>query len=354
MIKHEIRGFFIAFILAAQPLAGFQYALKKEPLKVDFKENGFFKTVTDLKIHKGYLFIADFLGDKVLQFSYVQGHAEFMRFVGRKGRGPGDIEKPIAISVYNDIIAVKDQEFISFFDLDGNYISKFRQFTTYISFALFKDKIYFSGANPRSANLIEFFSMEGQSLGNFGGKYFSASRSSREDFLPFEEVAIYSGQIISWSDCIYFINKRFGLLQKFSLLGEELERKTIIDLFGENGRRKVAANKALFLDQRYKPEEHRGQIVAYDLFRDSSASDGCIYFLLDQHDISSKKYLFKLEIIAMDIDNYRQIGRYELNLDQGDFVKNITLSSMDGKPTFLVDIDSKQGHGLYELTQVDR
>ena len=88
-------------------------------------ESPTFFTAAEMLHARGKIYIVDNFKHKIRVFS--EG-GEFLFNFGRRGLGPGDLYLPGYISEWNGIIAIKDQIGISFFDLNGNFLWKFRLF----------------------------------------------------------------------------------------------------------------------------------------------------------------------------------------------------------------------------------
>ena len=148
-------------------ISGDQGDLIRTELIIENKDETFFKSIADLEVYKDSLFILDSASSRILQFIIDNNKLKFIRSYGRFGQGPGDIEQPMQISIWNDILSVKDQLGISFFDLNGSFIKRFRLFSPMTSFLFRDNQIYYATSNPLKKDLIEVYSSEGKRLFTF-------------------------------------------------------------------------------------------------------------------------------------------------------------------------------------------
>lgn len=156
--------FIILFLLInLRPSIGYQdkIDLERTELQLIYKNEGFYETISDIKVHGDHLFIVDNRRHQLLKFLLNGNRLEFVTFIGRPGQGPGDLEFPIETSIWQGTIAVKDQVGISFFGNAGIFKHKFRIFSPRISFLFVNNNIYYATANPKKSTLIEAYSSEG-------------------------------------------------------------------------------------------------------------------------------------------------------------------------------------------------
>ena len=128
--------------------------LEKIEMKFEQKQESFFKNIADMDIYKDLLFIVDNKDYRVLKFKINKDRFAYQTSIGRLGQGPGDLELPIRLSIWNDILAIHDQQGISFFDIAGNFRTKFRLFSGGISFLFLNERIYHVAANPTQSDLL--------------------------------------------------------------------------------------------------------------------------------------------------------------------------------------------------------
>ncbi len=332
-----------------------EYQLKRKELFINYKNEGYFKDITDLKLYKNFLFIVDFQSRQVLEFE-LGNDIDFIRFIGNKGQGPGELQRPFSASIDNDIISVVDQANVSFFDIEGNYINRFKKISKHID-SLFIDKLFFLlTTKPKTNYIIEVYTIEGKRIEVFGKKYLKLEYDIKKG-LPTAiiENTIYDGKLLTDGNFIYYINNRFGILQKYSFSGNLIIQKDLISIFGKNEKRKVDKNKILFLKNEYILTKKNRSIKSYDIFIDAKILNNKIYFLLDQHNILNNTPIFSVEILSIDKDSLEIISKYKTSLPKGEWIWNFEVRMEGDIPIFLVNIDSKEkGTGIYEFKPTNK
>jgi hypothetical protein len=323
---------------------GNQIQLEKRKLVIDHKDEGFFKTVTEFELYKDYIFIADFRSNNVLEFKYNSNKAEFVRFIGKKGQGPGDIQRPLCISVDADIVSIADQESISFFDIDGNFISKFRHLSNVLDILLIKKSVYVFNISDQD-DLIDVFSIKGKKLKSFSKKYLNLNYKIKKTPQSIIERTIYSGPIISDGMYIFTLNRKFAVLQKYSLEGKLIIQKDLIPVFGMYEKNLVEKNTGLFLKNEFVIQ--RGKGIPHNwIFEDAKIENNNLFIFSA---IWIGKNRFKLEIRSINAKDFKLKSIYQLNLNTGEFIRKFDVTTVREKPLFMAVISSEQGVDLYEI-----
>lgn len=348
MKKNKLAFYVLSFFMLQNIfILGNQLKLDREKIIIDYKNEGFFKAITDLEIYNSYLIIADFIGNNVLEYEYNGNKAEFIRFIGQKGKGPGDIQRPISISVDNNIISIKDQEFISFFDIEGNFVTKFRNFSSYIDFLYLNKKVYCVGIT-KNDNLIDTFSIEGRRLDSFNKKYLKFDYAFERRSKFFIESRIYDGNILSDGEYIYFLNRRFGIMQKFNQHGDMILKKDMLPFLGKNAKINANKNAKIFLKSEYK----LSKVPIYEVFRESKMNGNEIFILIN---ILEKNKKNKIEIISIDKNSLNLKNRYQLNFSEGEQIRQFTVKIEKDKPIFIASIRFNDGiEELYKIYPIEK
>lgn len=325
--------------------------LKRITLIVEEKEEAIFKSPTDMQFLQNYLFIVDNAYHRILKFKLQEGKMAFITSIGKHGQGPGDLQLPLRISLENDVIGIQDQSGISLFDLNGKFVAKFRVFSGIIDFLMTNNKIFCVVANPNHPNLIEVYSLDGKRLYAFGKK----EEIIRYDYNVIRgispvtlEMVIFDGILLSDSQEVYLINRRFGQITKFSHSGERLRQEEIISFFGENEAKKADENKNLFLRGRYDPFTMKGAVPQNYIFRSARILKERIYFLTDQWNFVNKRRNNFIEIRAFDKDNLKLISVYTGPISEDERFLAFALYEENKNPQFLVLVDSPEGHKIYK------
>jgi hypothetical protein len=136
------------------------------------------------------------------------GEGRFIKNIGRRGEGPGDLFTPLYMKIKYDKLFVVDSYALSIFSLDGAFIRKFRIFNSCSKFDLFRDKIV--TMEVTKDNLFHIYSHDGKKELSFGKKYkvnFSKFRYSSEKSI--DRIA-HSGKVLCDQDHIYYLSYNFG------------------------------------------------------------------------------------------------------------------------------------------------
>lgn len=351
-VKKPILPFLVLSILLSWIMIyGKQIQLERRELTIDYRNEAFFSSISDFEVYKHCLFVVDNQSHMVLEFKISDNTLEFIRTIGRPGQGPGDLELPSKISIWNDTIAVREQSGMSFFNMDGSFINKFRLFSPTLSFVFANERIYSVSPNPNETNLIEVRSREGRMLFSFGNKkeILPSYDINKQTNPLLTEQIVFDGKLIADSDSVYYINRRFGKLIKYSLSGKEILRTEIATFFGKNEETIRKENEKLFLENDFWG--HSRKSPEYLIFRDARIENGNIYFLADLFNISNKKLDSFLRIISIDKNECRHVMTYRAELLQGPnlFLFYLAVLSDSNEPTFLIDILSEGEFRFYEL-----
>ncbi|MGQ9673339.1 MAG: hypothetical protein ACUVV5_09435 [Candidatus Aminicenantales bacterium] len=311
--------------------------LQRIELRFGEAKEEFFKNAADMEIYRDYLLIVDNVDHRIVEFAIKNNKLEFQRSIGRHGQGPGDLELPIRISTWSDILAVQDQQGISFFDLEGNYKTKFRIFSGSISFLFTNGTVFHAAINPTKSDLIEVYSMEGRRLYSFGEKkeIVDFNYNTMKGMSPTTvEMAIFSSVILSDGKHIYLLNRRFGTFSKFSMSGKRVFETTITSLFGENELSKVKENRRLFLENGYDFLKTRA-IPQYYVFRSAKMLGDTIFFLMDQWNFLERKQNAFLEVKAINKDSPALKSIYRVSLNNDERFLSFDTKMENGAPVFL-------------------
>lgn len=323
--------------------------LLRKKIEIDEKEVGYIKSVTDIANVGDNLFIADFIGNRVLRFGYSEAKLVFSNLIGRPGQGPGDIQGPLVLSPYRDHIAIKDQESISIFSSDGIYLNRFRQFSSFISFVLGEERVYYLATNPSTDYLLSILSPAGKLLTQALEKKLWINKGDVNTASAFREKQVYDGQLWSNGKRLYYVSKYFGIIEEISLSGELVQTRDISEDLGSNAKNKIAINKKILVETD-ELKLNKGRTGSSELFLDSYLDSDSIYILMSQHDEQSNTPIFKIDIRQFRLSDLTLSASYTLDLGNKEWLSNLCVKTIDGKPIFIVDISSEEGQDLYEIS----
>jgi len=204
------------------------------------------------------------------------------RVISRKGQGPGELENPVLISVWGDLIAVKDERGFSFFTGSGEFISRFRTFFEVVSFVFTHDRIYaiVGGLNKDHAGII--LDQKGRILGQFGSKPGYDSMAAEAEQRYDTGKYFVQGTVLTDGRAIYYVEARFGRLREFDLDGREVRQRDIT--VTDNDQRIVSENRRALMSGRKKYGYEQGgrraeALETYKLFRDAALVGDAVWTL---------------------------------------------------------------------------
>ena len=145
--------------------------------------------------------------------------------IGRQGQGPGELQWPAWIQVWNKAIFVADNTSISVFNLEGHFQRRFRRFHKLISMAVSNDRVFL--AETGDDKIINVYNYEGKKLFSFGNKY-SVDYAIYKGW-PTEAIDgwINHGILVCSGSKIYFITSLFGDIFAYDLKGNLVASKSI-------------------------------------------------------------------------------------------------------------------------------
>jgi len=130
-------------------------------------ENVFFQTTPFIALdNEKNIYALDNRQHAILK---LDSDGKFVSRIGRQGQGPGELQWPAWIQVWNKHIFVADNTSISIFDLEGHFQNRFRKFHSMISMAVCEDRVFL--AQPGDDNIINVYDYDGKKLFSFGNKY---------------------------------------------------------------------------------------------------------------------------------------------------------------------------------------
>ncbi len=268
----------------------------------------YFTFANSIIIKDDQLFVLENWKHRVLIFKLGSNSIKFVKNIGKKGQGPGDLNLPAHISIDGNKISIKDEEGVSLFSLDGKFLFKFRTFSGTISDFYSKDVYFTLTANPNLKNLILLFSHNGKRLAEIFPKYLEIDYSKNKYVSPiFLEKYFYKGKIFPYSNRIYYLNIVFGTLFKLDHSGNLLASLSLDSALNKNAVLDIIKNNELL---------HEG------LDTEFPDSGGLRVKLLT---ICSDAYLFKNKLFLLDHPYHSET----LTDTNGKEIKKICIRSFD-------------------------
>lgn len=308
-MKISSTGIVCSFILlilfgSARPICAQTIRLDRIDVTIDFKEEGYYRTIPFIALNRDLFFITDNSAHRVLEYRFGGNKLEFLRAIGRPGQGPGDLSLPMDISISADTLAVKDQSGISFFGQDGEFKNKFRILSCAETMMFAGEEIFTLTCDPAKSDLIQVYSRKGETLRSFQDK--NALYPIRFDIINGLSPAqvqrfVFEGLLRADGKSIYFLSKRFGKVLRFDPNGKRTGSWEISHILGDNEKAKAAENRRMFLEEGFDIEKIKRRIPDNYLFEDAQISDDTLYLLLQNSDILEKKAKPVIEFAEIDL-----------------------------------------------------
>ena len=340
MRKYITPIIFFLSTLSLFPLKGEQIKLRRSEIEIDFKDEGYFKSIPHIELSNDLFFISDNFNHRVLEYKLQGNKLEFLRPIGRQGQGPGDLLRPSEISIKNGILAVQDELGISFFGLDGSFQSKFQLLSKSEAFTYAEGLIYSATYDYKKPELIQVY--EGRSEPKFAfqekKKLFPLNYNIHKGLSPDSiERIIFEGILLTDSRHVYYLNKRFGKCSQYTLQGEKTAERDLLPMLGKNEKAKVKENMRLFIEEGYDLIK-AGRMIPHNFVFDAARIvDQQLYLLLESYDFVEKKKITQLKIVCIDLENWTVEATYVADIgDEWSF--NFIVTKEKGQLAFIVPL----------------
>lgn len=314
-------------------------------------DEGYFKYGSNMALLGNTLFVLENPKHHLLKFQFKNKKIAYLETVGRPGVGPGELNLPADFIIWNNIIAIKDESGISFFDINGKFLSKFRLFTPHISLGYINDKIFYVTCTPGNPNLIQIFKKNGESVKSFLKKFLVIDFKKQSKKNPFSaETYFYEGKILNDEKYVYFFSTKFGKVFKFDQNGNEIPvKKDILPYFGEKGSWIVEKNKKMIENG---IEVIKGMNPVYGLFKDVCIFKNKIYILgfdIRTPDMEIRKMHKDLFILVLDKETLNLEKTFWINLGEEEFLQAFSVGERNGKPAFFSIIYGEEELNIIEF-----
>ena len=237
-----------------------------------------FMPINDMEILGEVIYGVENRGHKVIAFKMEFPQIKYDFEIGQLGQGPGDLQLPLSISIWENEIAIKEEGFISFFKKNNEFSGKFRVSSPHKCFLFCDDKIYWVNPNLKENYLFEAYTKEGKRISTFGTKFLDIDPNSFPGKNPaFIQYLIYRGNLFFYGNSLFYFNSLFGRYYQFSLDGEIIKEGDISGCFEKRGKEIKEFNS----DQYIKKKNQEGKTSGYSMnviFEDGYLHEDKIYF----------------------------------------------------------------------------
>jgi hypothetical protein len=263
-------------------LFNFSYADVKELKLLSFYpkdiQDYYFKPIIDLATMGDMIYGIENLRNSVIAFKLEFPKIKYDFLLGKPGQGPGDLQHPFSISIWNDEIAIKESGFFSLFRKNGEYLSKFKIFSDAPTFVYLDNKIYWLNPNLEDNNLGEIYAKEGEIISTFGDKFLKTDiHAFKNPYLT--NYKLYEGNMFFDGKSIFYFNSRFGKYLIFSLDGKTLAEGNISKFFRERGERIKKLNEDIYIKRVKNQNERISGYPRSVIFEDGYLHEDKIYFV---------------------------------------------------------------------------
>ncbi|MCG7851087.1 MAG: hypothetical protein MIO92_01040, partial [Methanosarcinaceae archaeon] len=238
----------------------------------------YFKPICDMEILDDVIYGVENREHKVIAFKIEFPQIKYDFDVGKPGQGPGDLQYPLSLSIWENELAIIEQGFISFFKKNNEFSGRFRIFSPQTGFIFCDNKIYWVNPNLKENYLIEVYTKKGKRISSFGTKFLEIDPNYFQGKDPsFVQYQIYKGNLFFHGNSLYYFNSVFGKFFQFSLDGEIIKEGDISGCFEKRGRKIKEFNS----DQYIKKKNQKGKFSGYSMnviFEDGYLCKEKIYF----------------------------------------------------------------------------
>lgn len=297
--------------------------------------NVYFKTIPNFAVDEiGNIYAVD---NRIQVFYKFDVILDEVKAFSHPGEGPGELQHPTNICLSANKIFIKDDVGINIFQVDGNFISRFRIYTPIISFAA--DNQYVYVATTGGEKLIDIYTFQGKRLASFGEKYPVPPGIYRGWADAFIERVLNTGKIIIGKEYIYFVSYLFSDLYQYDHRGALLRKMTI-----EADDQIVKESIKYYFRQGQKRTPGKGGFRFYKntyLVWGACSFDGRLFFLQEESIESSARRMKILEVREKDMI---QLKIYLFNIGPKDAIEDFCVGGSDRiSPDFYFSLyDDKQ------------
>ncbi len=273
---------FVAWFGFAAAMPAGEIKLTAKVIPISGGEDGFFSHAHAMILAGERLFLLENLKHRVLLFRLRGGRAEFLKAIGRRGQGPGDLNLPFEISAAEGVLSVRDQYGVSRFTLDGEFLDRFRIPFHSLAMNLEAGRYYFLSAIPGETHLIHALSENGEKEGSMLRKTLAIKASGNKD-VSWEmlERYFYEGRLFAAPARLYYLNTMLARLTELDRSGRLVRSAFLDPELGEAARKNVRKNNEM-LRRGLEVEQQAGGGLAIPwrvICRDACLFKGRLYLL---------------------------------------------------------------------------
>lgn len=239
--------FFLALAIGlAATMAAGEIMLTARVVPISGGEEGFFTRAQAMILTGERLFLLENLKHRVLLFRLRGGRAEFLKAIGRRGQGPGDLYLPFAMTAAEGELSVRDEYGVSRFALDGEFLGRFRVPFRSLAMERSAGSYYFLSAIPGEAHLIHALSGKGAMAGSLLRKTLDIQApENKETSREMLERYFYEGRLFAAPGRLYYLNTMLAGLTELDLSGRQVRSACLEPGLGAEARENASKNREM-------------------------------------------------------------------------------------------------------------
>jgi hypothetical protein len=339
-ISRQIMWIGVIILSSAGVIRGEDIKLARSEVVIDFKEDGYYKTIPFVALQNDFFFICDNFTHRVLEYRLEGNKLEFIRAIGKPGQGPGDLMRPTEIFVSGDTLAVHDEFGISLFGIDGVFKRKYPLLSKSVTMLFAGGKVFSVNYDSRKKDLILTYNESGEILGAFPKKtsLYALRPEIHRGFSPDSlERTVFEGALLSSGEGLFYLNKRFGDVLWSDPAGANVVKWNLVPLLSKADKAKADENRRMFLDEGFDLIKNQRMIPNHYLFRDARIWNGRLFLLLDNYDILEHQARPFTEIAEIDLAARAIVRTYRADAAaRFESASNFLIVGGDKTPVFLI------------------
>ena len=268
----------------------------------------YFMPIIDMEILDEVVYGVENRGHKVIAFKIEFPQIKYNFDIGTHGQGPGDLQWPLSLSIWENEIAIKEEDSISFFDKNGEFSGQFKVFSAQTGFIFCENKIYWVNPSLKENYLFEVYTKEGKRISTFGAKFLNIDLNSFSERSPFfTQYLLYRGKIFIYENSLYYFNSLFGKYYQFSLDGELVKEGDISDRFEKRGEEVKEYNTDIYIKNR--PMRKISGYLSNVIFDEGYLHKDKIYFASHAHSRENGEHTI-IEIRTISINSMSLLEKH--------------------------------------------
>jgi len=303
-IARRITWMGVLLLIAAGVIRGEQIKLTRSEVVIDFKDDGYYKSIPSIALQDDLFFICDNRTHRVLEYRMDGNKLEFVRAIGKPGQGPGDLMRPTDIFVSGDTLAVHDELGISLFGMDGAFKQRYPLLSKSVTMLFAGGTVFSVNYDSGKKDLILAYDESGKILRAFPTKtsLYALRPEIHRGLSPDDlESIVFEGILLSSGEDLFYLNKRFGDVLRSDPSGANVVKWNLVSLLSNAEKAKADENRRMFLDEGFDLIKNERMIPNNYLFRDARIWNGHLFLLLDNYDILEHKARPFTEIAEIDL-----------------------------------------------------